>query len=357
MIKTIIAATVASTISFSSFAADSSHCNSLDHGPQFNKTELSAFDKCWINTHKADENSGVDGNIFWVKVGDDIVSMPVKKLAESGSKNKIKETIKTMIVEKIIEVESGSVIDALKATIEDLELAEADGLVRIAQLMGDITRIESQLSTITANNSYNIGTINDMLNDFNIPSQLTKEAMRTEMIALSGRLRTDITTLGQQVATLRSDKATVEATLADVRSDLAASRAANLGFAQRLATLTRNHNRAYGIAEQIDSELAAGTLEQYAALNPTTLDNYDISGRSATTGVDNVSNVYSTNGQYAFRIGNTEFISEPGRWNTILNRASDLVEKAYDEGYQDGYEAGYNDGYADGFRDGVNSTQ
>jgi len=78
MKKLILTTAVASLFSFNAFSADSSHCNSLDKGPMSNKTELSAFDKCWLNTHKADKKAGTDGNVFWVKVGDDFVSMPIK---------------------------------------------------------------------------------------------------------------------------------------------------------------------------------------------------------------------------------------------------------------------------------------
>ena len=52
----LIATTIAASIlSFNVMAADSSHCNSLDKGPQFNKTELSAFDKCWLILIEADK--------------------------------------------------------------------------------------------------------------------------------------------------------------------------------------------------------------------------------------------------------------------------------------------------------------
>ena len=114
---TIAAAVIGSVISFNAMAADSSHCNVLDKGPQFNPTQLSEFGKCWLDTHKADELSGVDGNIFWMKVGNEYISMPLKDLVNAGSKSSAKELVKERFIEKIIEVESGIIIDGLKACL------------------------------------------------------------------------------------------------------------------------------------------------------------------------------------------------------------------------------------------------
>ena len=99
----LIATTIAASIlSFNVMAADSSHCNSLDKGPQFNKTELSAFDKCWLNTHNPDKLSGVDGKVFWIKVNDEYLSIDMKDMINAGTKSKRLEVVKEKVINKVI---------------------------------------------------------------------------------------------------------------------------------------------------------------------------------------------------------------------------------------------------------------
>ena len=63
---------------------NSAHCRVLDMGPGINPTELSDYAKCWLDTHKADEQSGRFGGLFWIRVGDGFVSMRTQELANTG---------------------------------------------------------------------------------------------------------------------------------------------------------------------------------------------------------------------------------------------------------------------------------
>jgi len=372
--KNIILGAVAATallatnisVTKSVHAADSSHCNVLDHGPQFNKTELSAFDKCWINTHRADKKSGVSGNVFWVKVGDDFISMPTKKLYQSGSKQAAKEMIKERIIERVVEVESGTIIDSLRTQVEDLAQAEADGLRRIAELSAELITKNSRISQLTAEGFLKNSTITGLRRDVT-------------------RLNGEIAAIGQNLATANQLKADAEAALTAAQADLATARANNFGFAQRLAALTRNYNRAVGISNRIRTEVTAGTLATYAALNPTTLNSYNATVPSKTaptgdaTGNDG-SNVFAANHEgslgsksgYAVLADGTRLVN-PHTVQTTAEAITLLAETVYDhafdkgylegfdegyeQGYSDGYSDGYDAGYADGFADGVASTQ
>ena len=100
----ILAAVAASVIGVSApaFADNSSHaCGAFDNEIRFNPTELSDFQECWLNFHKPDEMSGTLGSLFWVKVGDEFVSMPVKSLVREGSAEKAKE----LVVDRVLDPE------------------------------------------------------------------------------------------------------------------------------------------------------------------------------------------------------------------------------------------------------------
>lgn len=153
MKKLLITTALASVFSFNVMAADSSHCNSLDKGVQFNKTELSAFDKCWLNTHKADEKSGVSGNVFWMKVGDKFISIPLVELRQAGSKEDRKELIKDTIIQEVIveriktiTVENGETINRLRAEINTLENITIPGIR--SQLQSQIDAKQTEINRL-----------------------------------------------------------------------------------------------------------------------------------------------------------------------------------------------------------------
>ena len=112
-------------------AGDSSHCNSLDHGPSINKTELSERDMCWLDTHRDDE-SGVLGTLFYIKVdGVGYISMPIRELNIIG-KDKTKEKIHQLIVQKIVEQDEQEQAEIRKELERELNLIRSE----IAQMYG-----------------------------------------------------------------------------------------------------------------------------------------------------------------------------------------------------------------------------
>jgi len=169
-------ALLATNISVMNSAHAAGSCSHLDKGVQFNKTELSAFDKCWLNTHRPDEKSGVDGNVFWVKVGDDFVSMPLIDLRRAGSQSDAKEMAKEKIidetiVEKIIEitVENGETINALRNQISGFESARDAILENLGVEAGSdaLASIQTKIDELQADVSrlMNLPTANSVVFD------------------------------------------------------------------------------------------------------------------------------------------------------------------------------------------------
>ena len=372
----ILAATtiLATNVSVMNSAHAAGSCSGLDHGPQFNKTELSAFDKCWLNTHRADKLSGVDGNVFWMKVDGKFISMPAKDLYQSGSKQAAKKMVTTKIVEKIVEVESGTVIDALRIQIEDLSLAEIDGIRRIGELTTqlaaktqELIAANARVSTLTAQKFVTNGTI----------ARLNREV---------SNLNTQITNLSGELATIRAANATLTQEKTDLEATIATFRTRNGTLADRVTTLqaevqafvTRADNAMDALVNIRNLKInvrgwthSADTARNNYT-NPTPTTNEVANGQT----VDNVSNISDNRGanrNYSVYIDNDPTDIVRGFGSSILSRVADLAENVYDrgftdgysegfdegynQGYSDGYDDGYATGYADGFEDGVNSVR
>ena len=127
---TLLGAVALSAVSFNAHAADSSEaCGAFDNSLRFNPTELSEFQECWLDFHYPEETAGTLGSIFWVKVDDKFISMPVENLQKAGSKEAAKQLVtntilEEVIVERIVEVtvENGATIDRLRAEITALRI-------------------------------------------------------------------------------------------------------------------------------------------------------------------------------------------------------------------------------------------
>ena len=356
---TIAAAVIGSVISFNAMAADSSHCNVLDKGPQFNPTQLSEFDKCWINTHKADELSGVDGNVFWMKVGDDFISFPVKDLVNAGSKSSAKVLVKDRFVEKIIEVESGKIINALKADVAALESVRD---MLYSNLGAKDIDIAAHLATI------------DGLN-VDISTHLATIDGQVSQIA---GLSSTISTLNAGIADVR---AAIEAgglgtantfagavqRINDIVGTLEATRASNTALAVEVLEFRSNIRSAERKAANVNGYTDAQLFQYQSRGSNYDDDAYNSEAVTTFTDADNVSGATqtTTGGFYEGYTHNISFTV-----NDVTHTVSSMIdsydawdkaiEKAFDEGYaqgfDDGYDAGYADGYRDGFSDGVDSA-
>ena len=173
----IIAAAVGiSAVSFNAQAADSTQaCGMFENETRFNPTSLSDYQECWLDFHYPDKMSGTLGSLFWVKVVDEFVSMPVKTLVREGSAEKAKQLVVTKIIEiinnerideltqmlaeaseEIVELETQ--ITTLKGVRDDLmeTLGEKNTAIqglnsRIETLQGEVRDLRLQLANISPN--------------------------------------------------------------------------------------------------------------------------------------------------------------------------------------------------------------
>lgn len=333
---TIPAAIVAATISFNASAADSSHCNSLDHGPQFNKTELSEFDKCWINTHKADKKSGVDGNVLWIKVGDDFVSMPTKILRDSGSKEKAKAAVQAQVVTEVV---TNTIIEQVNILTEDQQNA--------LSFLGD----------------YVIGDGIDLHVQNYLDARNPSISLHDVIVNAADAFR-NATNVDGKIQVLAAYASSLNELIEGLPSNAEIVEAARLAVDQSQSAIDGRIN-----AEKVLYNLGFTSVTNY---DPSVIQGTNFSQASGS-GV----NIWrdSRTGFYHLWDPNNPFIDPTGRPlshflgnsinNAVVVAIETAIESAYDagylEGYNDGYEDGYNDGYADGyadgFQDGVASVQ
>ena len=75
---------ILTTIAFVIMTTSAFACSHLSQASRINPTELSDYQKCWLDEHRADKPNGVLGSLFYVKVNGDYISMPVKELVKRG---------------------------------------------------------------------------------------------------------------------------------------------------------------------------------------------------------------------------------------------------------------------------------
>ena len=333
-----IATTIAASIfSFNVMAADSSHCNSLDKGPQFNKTVLSEFDKCWLNTHRSDKKSGVDGNVFWMKIDGKFISMPTKDLFANG-KNGAKEIIK----DKIIDSVSKDLADKLSQQVSDLQ-AQINILTPLAESVEGLKAKISQLETARDNALAQI----PHEATFTLPNgrevglgyHVDGNGNRYVTYTQNGINIADASERGAQGAERAFNDALRFMPLSDFR-DMVGNIAYN-AFRNRIITAAKSH---------IPTVTPDDVTESRRGTNYTPVGNTEVWGVNDEDG--NATNRYIPTAGNSFTI--SQVIIDAANLDSLTLANLDVaIEEAYNAGYDDGYDAGYADGYRDGFRDGV----
>lgn len=127
MIKFALAA-LAATFTVHAHAAElttAETCGHLENHSRFNPTELSEYQECWLGLHG--EEAGVLGSLFYAKVGDSFVSMPVKVIREAGSKS----AAKAVVVEKIVE-KATALTEEQESAIDLFESLKESGITATA---------------------------------------------------------------------------------------------------------------------------------------------------------------------------------------------------------------------------------
>ena len=169
----IIAAAVGiSAVSFNAQAADSTQaCGMFENETRFNPTSLSDYQECWLDFHYPDKMSGTLGSLFWVKVGDEFISMPVKTLVREGSTAKAQKLVVDAVIEKMLrdqlEIERALIlelrneIDTLQSLVDGIPALQSridDLVLQLAVAEGRIAEVPQQLAD-EYNRGYDQGVI------------------------------------------------------------------------------------------------------------------------------------------------------------------------------------------------------
>ena len=334
MKKFVFAAAMAATILSTGAQAESfsESCGHLDNPTRFNPTELSEYQECWLDFHKADEAAGVLGSIFYARAGDEFVSMPVSELRNAGSA----EAAKALVVERVTEViRDRVVIEYRDRIVERIEIQIEYNNEERDRLLRALNSGQDGLSMADA-----IDRIQTLLTD--------QTALLDARDELSG-----ITTWAtfERVFNIHFTQNNLSAVLDDAIAD-----------ARAAVTLITAENAP-------DHTFAGAAFSNATASETLNGEEYDVFDRDGIL----LRTFTDSSAARAFSLGH-EGSSVVGRsldtWSASVNGSTitfadslfeatlvaQAVEAAYNVGYDDGYDEGYADGYADGFEDGVNSV-
>ena len=216
--KKIISILLASTMLFSftapTFAADSSFsesCGHIENPTRFNPTELSEYQQCWVDFYKADEVSGMVGNIFWMRLGDDTISITRDEI-RAGGKGVIRSAIEQWVVDNQVEAVAAR-ITAAEDRVEELSADLEEALAEVDAKSAEVERIQAQLVTMT-------GLRDGLQADLNAEEQAHSATM---------------TLLNGQIDTLTADLMTANSNLMTANTRINDLTAALGGFANALA--------------------------------------------------------------------------------------------------------------------------
>ena len=384
MKKFVFAAAMTAAIVSTNAHAESfsESCGHIDNPTRFNPTELSEYQECWLDFHKADEAAGVLGSIFFARVGDEFVSMPVSELREAGSKS----AAKAIVVDRIVEVVNNERIEELEGVVASLEatVSEKEAAIRALEMLRD-----SQAGTIAGLNTQ-ISTLEDekaALETARAALQATIDGhpavvrAAEEAARMAGVLSVTVGTgdvsaswTAETVTIALSNGSSYEYSIAQGASVYRAE-----GRGDILSQIRDTDNtRTEGVSATLDLngnisiQFEAGYGEiapAIAAARTTALAGYtlDVTGNteldSAVSGATAESRVcvsdcegFALFGlQYTFTVNSTDI---SGAADTLrLVAINNTMEAVFDHAFDAGYDEGYADGYADGFRDGVNSVR
>ena len=377
-----------------------------DHGVI---NELTPDHIAFLNEHRSDQQSGVLGPFFWMRLSDgSYFSKMISTLRDEAiNKDNAKEIIVNQIIEKEVEIIVEKVITET-VTITEQVIVESGPVIealenRRDQLIADLATanndIAAKVATITQLNT----TINNLRTQIDglFTMDQVLAAVASANSALNQRidqLELSLSRSNQTLASVRSTLARVnQFNLANIRSlqelygalstatdgipvtsTVGAREAIRFLTARSTDLLTENARLIAAINAPIVTYSIAGDTDgstpTVTQVQDYTIDNYgeiryQDDGQTwseyDTTNPLNV-NKSSSNSNYAYIERNGVTSSIPSippitatyffhidSYNIVLGYINRMVDLAYSEGYNNGYE----DGYADGFRDGVESVR
>ena len=115
-----------------SFNANAAECEEHENVSRVNPTELSAYQECWLDTHRPNEISGTLGSIFYLNLkGIGYVSMPVDALVKAGEEGS-HGYVAAKIDAKVKQVDEAKQQEVREELIKELHFIRSE----IAQLYG-----------------------------------------------------------------------------------------------------------------------------------------------------------------------------------------------------------------------------
>ena len=137
MRKVIMAAAFAATtiLSSASAMAGTTPASCGVDEVRFNPTELSEYQECWLNTHRADETHGVLGSLFYIKVNDVFYSAPLSTL------RKLSDPASFFTAQVVGDLE----VSSLEAIRENAVVVANETAVKIAEVETVIKLVEVEV--------------------------------------------------------------------------------------------------------------------------------------------------------------------------------------------------------------------
>ncbi len=384
MKKTIITAIAAIMMTSGAHAACTTKADvaAFNNTNTYNKSLLSDRDKCWHDVYTTKDH-GVDGNVFWLRVGGEYYSTALINLATKEQRDAWLGDIKAdvsdsfeqaqdavdqanemaKIVYKIVEdtAEIDRLQKELNKALSDLEVELAKDLIgQLTQAQKDLMDANSILDSIAAElgvEQTDLKAVKDAIAD-----SYTKGV--NSVIPEDGINQSDVDKAfddgyddGLEVG---FDQGVTD-TLLDVSNIVGVFYESGMIIGQTLKD-------ALDKAEMYQTKLAQA--ENYAETLSNNGKNIDVADTQVTLDVDMseglIINDVFVNGTHlkhsfdgkTFAAGDSiQFTIDEIITTEKMSVIMDSIEQAFDQGYNQGYDDGYADGYADGFADGVNSVK
>ena len=367
MIKLVMAAMMAATfMSGPAQAANSSHCNILDNGSGINKAELSAFDKCWLDVHRADEDAGIIKEIAWVRLDGTYYSVALSRLRNAGSAEAAAKLFQKIVGAHFI-------IDVLESKLETLNLQSLNQESRIEVLesimdAADEVRVEYRDRVVYQDRIE--------YRDRDVPGPTVYVDREVQVVnPVNTMLQTRLDTANMQLTTVNNEIAMVRTQLQTAMDNavrVVAQSELN-GISNAISDYISGDysSLAEAIENMTQSELNALTDAQITTINLYAVQNdEDIAiypDITVPTLSDNqLEREYSGSYTLAERNSIMADIQAAAAETDTAQQLTDIIavmdeikaeiKEAYNHGYQDGYSDGYKDGYNDGYKDGVESV-
>ena len=312
-----------------------------DHA--INAPEISACHIDRLNAIFPDKESGRYGSFFFVRVGDELVTMPIREIHKQGSEAKAIEYITRTVTETVFK----TIIVENTDKIEDLETQ----LEIVTELADTVPSLKAKIKELNDD----IKAANDKI----VAARLVIDAMSGENPTFPADVITDAEDSVEQNITVS------EAARENYRYQLEEYDADGHGTIQwRLNRYNDDGSLPLDgfevdVANHWITLLDRNTLTEgsYVIIEPRTgsISHWNVvDGELELYDADYVVTVTTESGDVTlhvdYLIGN--LMTTP---NTNYDAAiREIIEQAYDAGYEDGYRDGYKDGYADGYEDAVN---